>query len=105
MNEDLSIVVLEDRPVTVVSVPEITVVRAGVPGIQGPPGPPGGDTYVYTQATPSAVWTVPHNLSRRPSVTIVDSQGRQIFADLRYIDDNIVQITHSVALTGQAYCN
>lgn len=65
----------------------------------------GGSSFVYTQSTPSPVWTVPHNLNKRPSVTTVDHLGAQIFGDLVYIDDNIVQVVHGSPITGTVYCN
>ena len=33
------------------------------------------DTYTFTQPTPSASWSVTHNMNKYPSVTIVDSAG------------------------------
>jgi hypothetical protein len=51
------------------------------------------------------VWTVPHNLGRYPSVTVADHLGNVITPDVRYLDDDMVQITHGTALTGYAYCN
>lgn len=76
--------------------------------IQGPPGPGGGgggSTYTHIQSTPLATWTVAHNLNRFPSITVVDNLGNQIYPDVRYIDNDIIQVTHSVPLTGRAYCN
>lgn len=64
-----------------------------------------GARHVHTQGEPAAVWTVPHNLNARPSVTVVDHLGRQVFPDVAYIDDNIVQITHASTITGFVYCN
>lgn len=74
----------------------------------GPPGPPGGGagaTYTHTQAIAAAVWTVPHNLGRYPSVTVADHLGNVITPDVRYLGDDMVQITHGTPLTGYAYCN
>lgn len=71
----------------------------------GPPGVPGGTTYTHTQAVPAAVWTVAHNLGRYPSVSVVDHLGGLLTPDVRYLDADLVQITHSVPLIGKAYCN
>ena len=76
-----------------------------VPAFMGPPGPPGGGTYTHTQAIAATVWTVPHNLGRRPSVSVTDHLGNVVLADVRYLDDDMVQISHGSALTGFAYCN
>ncbi|KQO23501.1 hypothetical protein [Acidovorax sp. Leaf78] len=73
--------------------------------IAGKPGPPGGSTYVHTQTVAAAVWTVAHNLGRRPSVAVTDHLGNLVLADVRYLDDDLVQVAHSTAITGFAYCN
>ncbi|EQM71785.1 hypothetical protein L682_29525 [Aquipseudomonas alcaligenes OT 69] len=51
------------------------------------------------------MWTVPHNLQRFPSVTVVDSAGRKVEPDITYIDQDIVQITHGRPEIGTAYFN
>lgn len=77
----------------------------GAPGPAGLPGPPGGATYVHTQSTSAAVWTVAHNLGRRPSISVTDHLGNVLIADTQHIDANLAQITHSVPAIGYAYCN
>jgi hypothetical protein len=80
----------------------------GPPGAQGPagsPGPAGGAIYTHTQSTPAAVWTVAHNLGRRPSIAVTDHLGNVLIADTQYLDANLAQITHSVPAIGYAYCN
>ena len=72
-------------------------------GTQGPVGGGAGGTYSHSQSIAGAVWTVPHNLNRRPNVTTTDNLDRVIVGDVAYIDSNIVQITHGSALTGFAY--
>ena len=79
---------------------EVLQVHMGLRGLDGI-----ASNHPHTQAIPSAVWTVPHNLNRRPSVTTTDNLGRVIYGDVTYVDANIVQITHGSALTGFAYCN
>lgn len=70
-----------------------------------PASPAGGASYQHTQATPAAIWTVAHNLGRRPSVSVTDHLGNLVLPDVAYVDDDIVQVTHGVPLTGYAYCN
>lgn len=77
----------------------------GPPGPPGPPGPAGGSTYEHTQDVASAVWTIAHNLNRFPSVTVTDHLGEILAVDAKYLDENIVRITHGVPLTGYAYLN
>lgn len=83
----------------------LTEARQGPRGVQGVPGPAGGATYTHTQSTPSAVWTVAHNLSRRPSVAVTDHLGNLLAADVLYVDADIVQITHGAPYIGYAHCN
>lgn len=104
------VIVIGDAQQTVLreEVPVTHVVAVALQGPPGPPGPPGGGagaTYTHIQALPASVWTVAHNLGRYPSITVVDNLGGELFADVRYIDSAIAQITHSVPLTGRAYCN
>lgn len=79
---------------------EVLQMHMGMRGLDGI-----ASNYPHTQAIASAVWTVPHNLNRRPSVTTTDNLGRVVYGDVTYVDANIVQITHGSALTGFAYCN
>jgi hypothetical protein len=83
----------------------IEIVTAAEQGPPGPPGPGGGSTYTHTQAIPLAIWTAAHNLGRYPSVSVVDTLGRQVFGDVTWVDENIVQITHGGAIAGKAYFN
>lgn len=106
-----SVVVTRENGETVVvsqPAPPAVVVTRGIPGPPGPQGPPGGGagaTYTHIQSVAAAVWTVAHNLGRHPSITVVDNLGGQFYPDVRYVDADIAQITHSVPLTGRAYCN
>ena len=84
----------------------------GIPGPQGPQGPQGpkgdpGDatTYVHTQSIPSSTWTINHNLARYPSVTVVDSTGRVLFAAVEYVNQNTITITFGGSTAGQAFLN
>ena len=76
----------------------------GDPGPPGPPGPP-GLTYEFTQASPSATWTVVHNLNMHPSVTVVDSGGSVIVPNVFYNDLNTLTIGFGSATTGKAFLN
>ena len=61
--------------------------------------------YVHTQASPSATWTVNHGLSKRASVSVVDSAGTVIICDVSYVSDNQVVLTFDASTSGQAYLN
>lgn len=82
-----------------------TLVATGEQGPSGRPGTNGGETFQFEQEDPAAVWTVPHNLQRRPSVMVTDLAGNAVISDIRYVDDNIIQITHGRPVAGFAYCN
>lgn len=72
------------------------------PGPAGPPGPAGG-AYTHTQGTPVASWVINHPLPYRPSVTVVDSTGRQVEGDVVYTDADTVTVGFSGAFSGVAY--
>ena len=62
-------------------------------------------TYTHTQASPSSVWVVTHNLNCFPSVTVVDSAGSVVFGEVEYISASVVRITFAAAFGGKAYLN
>ncbi len=62
-------------------------------------------TFVYNQGTPSAVWTIQHNLGKFPSVTAVNSNNIQGFGEVQYINSNNLTITFSAGFSGKAYLN
>lgn len=59
--------------------------------------------YTHTQGPASATWTIPHNLSFKPNVTVEDSGGGIIEGDVVYTDNNNLTITFTVASSGKAY--
>jgi hypothetical protein len=78
----------------------------GLPGPVGPEGPPGPPPVFYRhhQTSASDHWLVDHNLSYPPAITVVDSAGTVLIADVVYIDDFHVQIDFSAPTAGYAYC-
>ena len=62
-------------------------------------------TFIFSQAVASATWTVNHNLSKFPSVTMVLNTGQKGYGDVIYIDDNNLTITFASAESGKAYMN
>lgn len=65
----------------------------------------GDSHYVHEQGVAAATWTVEHFLSKRPAVAIRDSSGRNIEADVDYVDHNTLTITFAAAISGSAYLN
>jgi hypothetical protein len=78
---------------------------SGLPGPPGPEGPPGtaSSTYAHSQASAASVWTITHALGYRPNVTVADSAGTVLYADVIYVDDVTIEITHSWPTAGYAY--
>lgn len=80
--------------------------RSGIPGAKGNTGDKGdtgsiGDPFVYVQGSPSAIWTVNHNIGRYPAVIRVLSPGGvEVEADVRDISVNQSQIFFASPQTG-----
>lgn len=76
----------------------------GDKGDKGEPGPPGMSySYEHVQIMPSTVWTVSHNMSKYPGVTIVDSAGTKVIGDIQYVDQNTCLLQFTTAFSGKAY--
>lgn len=62
-------------------------------------------TFTWTQSIPLSVWTIPHNLDKFPSASIVDNLGNLVYSDVIYVDRNIIQVIHGAPFSGCAYLN
>jgi len=82
--------------------PNVTVAAVGP---QGPQGPSGSSAVFYTfnQATPSATWTVTHNLSGYPTAVVLDSAGTQCEGTFSYPTNQQMVISFTAAFSGTAY--
>lgn len=69
------------------------------------PGPGTQSTYTWNQGLALATWTIPHNLNRFPSVSVVDTLGNKVEPDVKWVDANIIQVIHGSAYAGKAYLN
>lgn len=95
-------------PVAVVAQAVVQQTIAGVSavaGVQGPPGTGSDKTYTHTQNTPSAAWSITHNLGKRPSVTIVDSGGNEVIGEVEHVSANACTVRFSAPFGGQAFLN
>lgn len=88
----------------------VTVVRrvsrvtVAASGPQGPPGAAGaGSSYTHTQSSASATWIIDHGLARKVNVTIYDSIGTPVYADVVHGTTSQTTITFPSAITGSAY--
>lgn len=86
-----------------VDVAEQTISVVSV-GIQGPEGP-ASVTYVHTQSVASDEWVIDHNLDRYPSVSVVDSAGNVIHANVNYITADSLTVEFTAMFSGKAYLN
>ena len=59
--------------------------------------------FKYTQGTPSATWTISHNLTFYPNITVVDSGGSVVEGEVSYLNSNTVVLTFRSAFSGVAY--
>ena len=87
---------------------DTVVVELGYSGPQGPKGDPGDAgnptlSYVHTQASASNTWTINHNLSFIPNITVVDSAGTVVEGTYDYTSNTTVVATFSSPFSGKAY--
>jgi len=85
----------------------IQIATQGPEGIQGEPGRDGlgSVTYVHTQSVASTSWNINHDLGKFPSVTVVDSSNRLVFAMVEYLDENNLVVSVAAPFAGLAYLN
>ena len=71
----------------------------------GSPGDKGdiGGVYEHNQSAVSDVWVINHNLGYNPNVTIMDSGGSQVEAELWYNNLNSLEVRFSHGMSGKAY--
>ncbi len=84
---------------------ETPTVTVSSPGPQGIPGTFDSSDifYVHTQGTPSATWTINHNLNGNPTAVVLDSAGTQCEGTFSYPTLNQMVITFTAAFSGTAY--
>ena len=69
------------------------------------PFPNNDKTYIYTQAVPSVLWEIQHNLNKFPSVTVVNNNNIAMYGWVKYTDSNNLIIEFSAGFAGKAYIN
>lgn len=65
----------------------------------------GDKTYMHTQPTAAATWTITHNMGKYPSVTVEDSAHNDVIGDITYNSLDQITLTFSGAFAGWAYLN
>jgi len=61
--------------------------------------------YEHTQGASSASWVIAHSLGKKPSVTVQDGSGNNVFGEVVYTDINNLTVNFNSAFTGVAYLN
>jgi hypothetical protein len=77
------------------------------PGFVNPDIEPnvGDKNFVFTQAVPSTLWTITHNLDKFPSVSVVNINNVTMYGNVVYLNENELQIEFSAGFSGKAYMN
>jgi len=61
--------------------------------------------YTHVQASPTAVWTITHNLDAYPNITVVNSLGNELLGQLDYTSVNALTYSFNTTESGTAYLN
>jgi len=93
-----TIIATDDNTNTIVTVPVVSTVSAIAVGPQGPQGVAGAG-YDFVQSSPSASWTINHNLGYKPGVDVYDSGSQQIQAEVSHtsVNQTVILLTASTA--------
>lgn len=60
--------------------------------------------FEHIQSAAAAVWTVAHNLGRRPVVQVFSAGGVEVWAGVHHLNPNTLQISFQTPQTGTAVC-
>lgn len=61
--------------------------------------------YIHNQVTASDTWNINHNLGVYPTVDITDSSGSVVGGEVKYIDEDNIQIKFNIPFNGNAILN
>lgn len=62
-------------------------------------------TYEKTFPTSGTEWEIIHSLNKKPSVTLVDDYENIMYAEVEYVNLNIIKISFNTKVSGKAYLN
>lgn len=82
---------------------DVSLVLARLRGPRGPAGPSGGggNPIVFPQSSPSALWTVVHNLGYKPAVISVLNTGSGVMdAEINHLSVNVFTVNLALPLAG-----
>src|SRR5688572_4371783 len=63
------------------------------------------DKYYVHPFTNLSEVTVPHNLNKRPSISVENSAGDEVEGEVKYVDPNTMIVRFSSSFTGRIICN
>ena len=69
---------------------------------RGNAGSSTGVAYTHLQSVTATVWTINHNLGMRPAVTILDTGGNEVEADVVHTSFNQLVIRFAIPIAGIA---
>lgn len=61
--------------------------------------------FIHTQTIPSDTWSINHQLNKYPAITIIDTNGFEIEAEIIHTNKDNLTITFSVVFIGTAVLN
>ena len=62
-----------------------------------------GTTFTFNQESPTATWSITHNLGYKPGVSVVDTSDTVVYGDVDYTDLNVLVVTFAQSFAGKAY--
>lgn len=107
MSEPVELVVVQENTSVIVQkvASGLALTSPGPQGIRGPQGAPGaagGSVVEFHTDDPAGTWAITHNLNRLVFVSVVDSTGRELLADIDQSDPNTVSIQFATPTSGKA---
>lgn len=86
------------------NVSKVTAIVRGPRGRVGADGT-GGDKHFEMDFTNQSVVTVPHNLGKRPAVTVENSAHDVVVCAVNHVNDNLLTISSNGSFSGVVFCN
>lgn len=86
------------------AVGQIVTMGADGPEWMDRPEGGGGAVHTHTQSTAASVWTINHNLGVQPSITVLDTGGNALLAQVLHVSVNQAQIQFATPVAGIARC-
>jgi hypothetical protein len=100
----MAVQVIANNPIVQAIQPEQTTVAtiASTGGVS-PSQIPDLVSYRHIQSSAQSTWAIEHNLGFMPSVTVVDSGGNLVEANVTYNSVTALTLSFSAAISGVAY--